>query len=464
MGLMRKLQEGIKGLGIGMALMGSVIVSAAPVQESGSEHFPDPLVAVDSDKPQEYAIIVEKSTQSLFVYAFGKTNQVLLRMPCSTGEADGAKSRSGDKKTPEGIYFFTKEHLKRDLSPIYGSRAFPMDYPNLMDQIAGRDGNSIWMHGTNKPLKPRDSNGCIALENSDIDKLSDYITLNRTPIVVVEKLAALSAESSEALKKGIQGFLLQWKAALESGSYHDYLRFYDEAYLPDIAWWPSWLKLQKTQTGIAESMAVEIKNMMLLKHQDTYVALFDQFVKTGDRKVFAGARKLFLSNQVQGFRIVGDDYQVFPEAFNQNTKTMDPLTTVALALVKAPKIQVAKSPPAAKPADYSLEIKNVVDGWLQAWSSKDVNQYGAYYSRDFKSEGGAGLQSWLDYKRQLNKRYDYIKVTQRNLTTQKRGEKVIANFFQTYESSNLKTAGNKQLILVRENGQWKIFREIWKKK
>lgn len=464
MGLKRLMQKGIIGCGIGMTLMVVAVASAVPTQENGSGYFPEALIAVDSEKSHEYAIIVEKSTQSLFVYAFGKTNQIILRMPCSTGEVDGAKRRSGDKKTPEGIYFFTKEHLKRDLSPIYGSRAFPMDYPNLMDQIAGRDGNSIWMHGTNKPLKPRDSNGCITLENSDIDKLADYITLNRTPIVVVEKLTELSAENAETFKKGIQDFLIHWKAALENGSYHDYLKFYDGTYLPDIAWWPSWLKLKKSMTDSTESMDVKIKNMMLLKHQDIYVALFDQFVKTGNQEAFAGVRKLFLSSRGQGFRIVGDDYQVFPKSFKQNVKALDPLTTVASALARAPKIQVAKSPPVAKRVDRSLEIKSVVDGWLQAWSSKDINRYGAYYSRDFKSEGGAGLQSWLDYKNQLNKRYKYIQVTQRSLTAQKRGERIIADFFQVYESSGLKTSGNKRLILVRENGQWKIFREIWKKK
>ncbi|MBU2521703.1 MAG: L,D-transpeptidase, partial [Proteobacteria bacterium] len=26
------------------------------------------------------------------------------------------------------------------------------------------------MHGTNKPLKDRDSNGCVALDNSNIEK------------------------------------------------------------------------------------------------------------------------------------------------------------------------------------------------------------------------------------------------------------------------------------------------------
>ena len=111
-----------------------------------------------------------------------------------------------------------------------------------------------------------------------------------------------------------------------------------------------------------------------------------------------------------------------------------------------------------------MDIHNLIEGWLTAWSSKDINKYGSYYAKDFKSQGGASLKSWLDYKNRLNRKYDYIKVTQRNLVVQNRKGKRIATFIQEYKSNRLKTVGTKKLIFVRENGQWKIYREIWKKK
>lgn len=471
----------MKTLGSGcwviLMLMVVATASAAPVNETGLENIPDVLISASSEKPHEYAIIVEKSTQNLYLYAFGETNRVIFRMPTSTGEVHGAKSRAGDKKTPEGVYFFTKEHQKRDLAPIYGSRAFPMDYPNLMDQIFERDGNSIWMHGTNKPLKPRDSNGCVALENKNIDKLAEYITLNRTPIVVVDKLTYIPSQTSNELKKPVHELLTQWEAALERGTYHDYLMFYDEAYLPDISWWPAWLKIKKTPESAALPLTVDLKNIMILKHKTVYVALFDQVVKTTDGELFAGTRKLFLAPRENQLKIVGDVYQVVPDDSQKDSGSSGPLVAAGLALGKSAKIKVAAIPkvekekvkvaaiPKVKKAtEDDLEIKNMVAGWISAWSSKDIKRYGAYYAKDFKSQGGAGLQSWLDYKQGINQRYDYIKVSQHNLVVRKQKNKSIATFIQNYESSGLKTVGTKQLILIRENGQWRIFREIWQKK
>jgi len=470
------LKSGMKTLGRGcrviLMLMLAAAASAAPVKANGLNNIPDVLISASSDKALEHAIIVEKSTQTLYLYAFDETPRIILSMPCSTGEVDGAKFRSGDKKTPEGIYFFTKEHPKRDLAPIYGSRAFPMDYPNLMDQIAGRDGNSIWLHGTNKPLKPRDSNGCIALENRDIDKLAGYITLNRTPIVVVEKLMDIPRQTSNELKTAVTGLLAQWEAALGQGTYHDYLKFYDEAYLPDISWWPAWLKIKAAQASLAAPLSVGLKNIMILKHENIFVAVFDQVVKTTEAELYAGTRKLFLSSRGNQIKIVGDDYQVVSAVPTGKSESLHPLIASGLAIGKAAEVKVAarsKAQPKAqtnteKASSESRAIQTMVKDWLSAWSSKDITRYGAYYARAFKSEGGANLQSWLNYKSRINQRYDYIKVDQRNLVVKNQGNMRIATFTQDYESSGLKTVGTKQLVLVIENGQWKIFREIWQKK
>jgi murein L,D-transpeptidase YafK len=226
-----------------LVLLIGATTAAASVLEKGSGSFPDALISVDSEKPVEYALIVEKSTQNLYVYSFGRTNRVILRVPFSTGEVDGPKTRAGDKKTPEGIYFFTR-NTRNGIWLGIRQPGIPMDYPNFVDQVSERDGNSIWMHGTDKPLRPRDSNGCIALENRDIDKLAGYITLNRTPIIVVEKLMQVPLQRSQELKKGVEELLMQWEAALAKGTYHQYLMFYDEVYLPDISWWSSWQKIK----------------------------------------------------------------------------------------------------------------------------------------------------------------------------------------------------------------------------
>ena len=110
------------------------------------------------------------------------------------------------------------------------------------------------------------------------------------------------------------------------------------------------------------------------------------------------------------------------------------------------------------------EIPDMIDGWLKAWSSKDIKRYGKYYASNFRSQGEASLKNWLKYKNRLNRKYDYICVSKDNLVINKDKNRCTASFRQTYESNDFKTVGIKQLILIREGGRWKIYRETWKKK
>jgi hypothetical protein len=120
------------------------------------------------EKASGYVILVDKSAQQVLVYQRDNLFAPVRVFPCSTGENDGPKIKRNDRRTPQGIYFFTHSYEDSELAPIYGVRAFAIDYPSPLDKMEGKDGYGIWIHGTNKPLKPYDTNGCIALDNEDI--------------------------------------------------------------------------------------------------------------------------------------------------------------------------------------------------------------------------------------------------------------------------------------------------------
>ena len=74
-----------------------------------------------------HVILVEKSSQRLFIYKFDGDYELAATYNCATGENLGDKRVSGDRKTPEGIYFFTKAVGEQYLTSTYGVRAFPMN-------------------------------------------------------------------------------------------------------------------------------------------------------------------------------------------------------------------------------------------------------------------------------------------------------------------------------------------------
>ena len=420
-------------------------VFAASDIQAGAELRPAMLIASSAEQGNEYAIVVEKNTQRLFLYEYdGKMYKEINRFKCSTGEAPGAKSVSGDKKTPEGVYFFTKEHKKKDLAPIYGTRAFPIDYPNFLDRIAGRDGHSIWMHGTNKPLKARDSNGCIDLANPDIEKLAKYITLNRTPIIIVDKISYVSDDSDKKIAESISRFLLNWNNSLQNGTYHEYLNFYDPEYLPDISWWPDWSGLRKKIQSSNIAFSIKLKRPIVSMHKGIYVVLFDQIAMNSEMDLPVGTKKIFIAERGDQLRIIGEEDQVLSNmkrAANEN-------------------ILIAATRKLKNTFDDKRDIKDLINTWVKTWSAKDIKQYGKCYARNFISQGGANLQSWLKYKSRLNKKYDLIQISIDNLVIKKDRNKTKAYFIQTYVSSGYRSVSSKRLELLREKGLWKIYREI----
>lgn len=406
--------------------------------------IPDVFVSFDTGGETTYAILVEKSTQQLFAYAYDGSFKQIYRFKSSTGEEPGPKALDGDKKTPEGVFLFTEMHEKRDLTPIYGNRAYPTDYPNIIDRLLGRTGDAIWMHGTNKPLKDRDSNGCIVLENKDIDKLAPYISLNRTPIIIVDKVNYISQEAVETVKPEVVSFLSDWRDAFVLGTYHQYLSFYDAEYLPDISWWTEWNKIRKTFSSSHLPLSIEIKKTSITRFNGSFVVWFDQIARSGNKDLFSGTRKLFLTPAKERFRIIGEEYMAPPRG-----EAADEMENPILAVSRNLRTIV----------EEEREIPDLIDSWLNAWSSKRIEDYGNCYAKTYHSQGGGDLEAWLRYKRRLNMRYTSIRVSITDLVVERKKDRVIATFIQNYISSGFRSVGKKTLVFIREGGGWKIYRE-----
>ena len=66
-----------------------------------------------------------------------------------------------------------------------------MNYPNIIDKRSGKTGGGIWLHSTNDETrieKGLDSRGCIVTTNKELIEISNFIELNKTPIIVVENI------------------------------------------------------------------------------------------------------------------------------------------------------------------------------------------------------------------------------------------------------------------------------------
>jgi len=431
-------------------LMGVMIIAGCLVWfypgTAPAASVPEALIRIPEN---ENAIIVEKKSQMLYVYSEKKgLGSPTFQAPCSTGANPGPKTRAGDKRTPEGVYFLKDEFEDRYLTPVYGEKAFPSDYPNFLDLRLGKQGSAIWIHGTDKTLKPMDSNGCVALENKNIIALSDFIHLDATSLIIVEQIDYTSIDTLTLIRKKINRFLEQWAKALTAQSYHAYLSFYDQTYLPDISWWEAWLSIRdKADAQYTDGLEIVLENTGIYAQGGVVVVLCDMSLsRNAGSKIYLGKRQFFIRQGTAAPLIIGDFFQTKDKAFNSGEL---PLLAASRALFQ----------------DESTDSRVVetVQQWMAAWSLKHMDKYARFYTSDFVCDG-MGKTAWVKRKKKLARKYDYILVTGKNFKAFPTNDGYTVSFVQCYKSSGFSTQGRKQLKLVIQDGEWKIFRENWKGK
>lgn len=206
-------------------------------RSQAAEFLPSNILMMD-DKFSHHVILVEKATHQLHLFENSSSTPTLIKSySTATGKFKGDKFINGDHKTPEGIYtiyeFLSDAELHRrhgKYADIYGSGAFPMDYPNFIDDRQGKTGGGIWLHSTDddsRISKGLDSKGCVVLQNSDLKDISKYIELEHTPIIVVQDVLYLSKPTWDRNRKEIGDAVTKWAKAWQSKDFDSYISSYD---------------------------------------------------------------------------------------------------------------------------------------------------------------------------------------------------------------------------------------------
>ncbi|MDO9548069.1 MAG: L,D-transpeptidase family protein, partial [Candidatus Marinimicrobia bacterium] len=179
----------------------------------------------------ETVLLVDKSQQRLLVLksAAPQNIQIIDTFRISTGKVNGNKEKEGDQKTPEGIYKIISAIPGTQLPAKYGPMAFVLDYPNRVDKIQHRNGSNIWIHGRDEEIVDRQTEGCVSLENGKLLELSDYITLQKTPVIIIDSLYH-NGHSSAVYQKftGSDSLIANWLDLWKKGDIEGFARLFSE--------------------------------------------------------------------------------------------------------------------------------------------------------------------------------------------------------------------------------------------
>ena len=399
--------------------------------------IPDSIVSVSFG----YVIVVDKKYQKIYVFHKSDHFSKVFEAPCSTGKNSGSKQIAGDQKTPNGIFFATKILLNPGPPEVYGSMAFPLDYPTLTDKRAGRNGSNIWIHGTTESLLPKQSKGCVVLRDNDLKRLANFIFLNKTPVIISESLNWVPQDDVPSSKHELENILTSWHKAFIEKDIEKIDSLYRQGTEIKGKRREELHDKIKNLNLINRHFVLEPRDISILQDGNNAVIIFDQIFSVTGNNTFQGFyNKLILEKINQKWYVVDDA--------TPSSTTDD-------------KIILAKNKPKELKETGNTdqkEIQKAVKKWLISWQSGDMATYRNCYAHNFQSKD-MNLDEWIEHKTQVRHNSKNIKISIDKLKISVSGENATAAFIQYYASSSLKSKGQKTLNLKKTGREWKIYRE-----
>jgi murein L,D-transpeptidase YafK len=234
------------------------------------------------DTLQKYALVVDTSRATLFVYEnVNGEPRYVTDFYVTIGKLGTEKITEGDQRTPIGVYFVKADLPKKQLADMYGSGAYPISYPNEWDRRNNRTGSGIWLHGTPSDTysrPPRASNGCVVLANEDLIKLAPYLQVGVTPVIITNRMD-WNSEQDQSERAALLQEVEQWRkdwASLDTGAY---LEHYARDFSSDNQNYSSWARQKQLVNSAKSWIKVGLSNLSVFTYPerpDLVVVNFEQ--------------------------------------------------------------------------------------------------------------------------------------------------------------------------------------------
>ncbi len=111
------------------------------------------------------------------------------------------------------------------------------------------------------------------------------------------------------------------------------------------------------------------------------------------------------------------------------------------------------------------EIDTLVNDWLKAWQTEDLENYiSQYHKTEFHDDYRGNLTQFREYKRAVFSSFGRPEISFKDTAYFTTVDYVVVNFTQVYKSATIEDSGKKTLYLKRDDlFNWKIVKEIWNK-
>ena len=296
-------------------------------------------------KTPSFFVLVSKQANEVSLRSFESPPKVLKTYHAITGKVPGDKRVEGDRKTPEGIYFVTRQLPSTRLTALHGAAAFELNYPNPLDRLWKRTGSGIWIHGVDNEErmgKRFDTLGCVALSNEEVVELGGRLEPGFTPVVVVDSEDPVLPVGYLPDTSELGARVADWVKAWSAKDQDAYISFYHPDFHSRGMNRAAWDKYKRNLAKAYKTIDVQISNLRLLRHPKYSVALFHQTYRSDRFKAE--------SDKVVYWVGEGKEAQILSEAVAaENAEPIDPAQNAETA--GTPSATLSKNPvPAGQPS------------------------------------------------------------------------------------------------------------------
>lgn len=222
------------------------------------------------DSSQQNAMVVDTAKSRMYLYRNeGGQARFIADYYVTVGKNGIQKQKEGDKKTPLGVYFTGSRLAQEKLPDLYGSAAYPLNYPNEWDIRQGKSGHGIWMHGTPRDTysrPPRASDGCVVLTNQDINSLETIFRKSGIPVVIASSPAP---ESAADQKRVLLESIERWRKDWESQQTDVYLSHYSQDFFADNMNFERWASEKKRIQSLRPKVSVVLSEVSIFRYPDS---------------------------------------------------------------------------------------------------------------------------------------------------------------------------------------------------
>jgi murein L,D-transpeptidase YafK len=293
-----------------------------------------PRYFLKTGRLERTAILVDASRSRVFVYdTSGVVPRLVRDYYTSIGKYGSQKEREGDRKTPIGVYHVTSWIPGGKLPDLYGSGAYPINYPNARDRLVGRTGHGIWIHGVPSSTyarAPLASDGCLALANPDLDSLSAYIQPGITPVVIAQQVEWVEPAQSHAERDSLLAQIEAWRKDWESGDSERYLSHYGGSFRTGDKDLDSWRAYKRRVNAQKKWIRVTLKDIGAYRDpgaQNLVTVTFEQEYRSSNLSERSRKRQYWMLEEGR-WKIVYEapvsaPILTLPESYPERIRTVD---------------------------------------------------------------------------------------------------------------------------------------------